>query len=123
MRIALRWLARAANSVVSALPGWLAITVASQWWRRGDGRIELAATVPDNTEAEIRVPTQGRLRTGRWPAGGESGGPSGDAVGQGAMSHCWQTLSSWAHWRTTVPLAVPQFATSRVMPLFTLVIV
>ncbi|MGW1560866.1 family 78 glycoside hydrolase catalytic domain [Streptomyces sp. NPDC002144] len=32
--------------------------VSSQWRRRADGRIELAVTVPCNTEAEIWVPTQ-----------------------------------------------------------------
>ncbi|MEU6142719.1 family 78 glycoside hydrolase catalytic domain [Streptomyces sp. NPDC047081] len=33
-------------------------TVASEWRRRADGRIDLAVTVPYNTEAEIWVPTQ-----------------------------------------------------------------
>jgi alpha-L-rhamnosidase len=32
--------------------------VSSQWRRRADGRIDLAVTVPYNTEAEIWVPTQ-----------------------------------------------------------------
>jgi len=36
------------------------------------------------------------------------------------MFHCWQTLSSCAHWRTMVPLAVSQFSASRTMPLATL---
>ncbi|MEV4230532.1 family 78 glycoside hydrolase catalytic domain [Streptomyces bobili] len=34
--------------------------VSSQWRRRPDGRIDLAVTIPYNTEAEIWVPTQGR---------------------------------------------------------------
>ena len=34
--------------------------VSSQWRRRQDGRIDLAVTVPYNTEAEIWVPTQGK---------------------------------------------------------------
>ena len=34
--------------------------VSSQWHRRADGRIELAVTVPYNTDAEIWVPTQGK---------------------------------------------------------------
>ncbi|MFI2205675.1 alpha-L-rhamnosidase C-terminal domain-containing protein [Streptomyces sp. NPDC020192] len=34
--------------------------VSSEWRRRPDGRIDLAVTVPYNTEAEIWVPTQGR---------------------------------------------------------------
>ncbi|MEU3781964.1 family 78 glycoside hydrolase catalytic domain [Streptomyces sp900129855] len=34
--------------------------VSSQWRRRADGRIDLAVTVPYNTEAEIWVPTQGK---------------------------------------------------------------
>ncbi|NGN62590.1 family 78 glycoside hydrolase catalytic domain [Streptomyces sp. A7024] len=33
--------------------------VSSEWWRRKDGRIELAVTVPYNTDAEIWVPTRG----------------------------------------------------------------
>jgi alpha-L-rhamnosidase len=33
-------------------------TVSSQWGRRPDGRIDLAVTIPYNTEAEIWVPTQ-----------------------------------------------------------------
>ncbi len=32
--------------------------VSSPWRRRDDGRIDLTVTVPYNTEAEIRVPTQ-----------------------------------------------------------------
>ncbi len=39
------------------------------------------------------------------------------------MSHCWQVLSSCAHWRTVVPLAVSQSSASRTMPLATLLIV
>ncbi|MFF5147584.1 family 78 glycoside hydrolase catalytic domain [Streptomyces sp. NPDC013157] len=35
-------------------------TVSSEWGRRPDGRIDLAVTVPYNTEAEIWVPTQGK---------------------------------------------------------------
>ncbi|MEU6511600.1 alpha-L-rhamnosidase C-terminal domain-containing protein [Streptomyces sp. NPDC046942] len=35
-------------------------TVSSAWRRRPDGRIDLAVTVPYNTDAEIWVPTQGR---------------------------------------------------------------
>ena len=42
---------------------------------------------------------------------------------QGVMFHCWQVLSSWAHWRTTVPFAVSQSRASRTMPLPTLLIV
>jgi hypothetical protein len=42
---------------------------------------------------------------------------------QGLMSHCWQVLSSWAHWRTVVPLAVSQSSASRTMPLATLLMV
>ncbi|GKQ41494.1 glycoside hydrolase family 78 protein [Streptomyces sp. A012304] len=34
--------------------------VSSRWRRRPDGRIDLAVTVPYNTEAEIWVPTQGK---------------------------------------------------------------
>ncbi|MEU6372499.1 family 78 glycoside hydrolase catalytic domain [Streptomyces sp. NPDC046909] len=34
--------------------------VSSEWRRREDGRIDLAVTVPHNTEAEIWVPTQGK---------------------------------------------------------------
>ncbi|WP_240528812.1 family 78 glycoside hydrolase catalytic domain [Streptomyces humi] len=41
--------------------------VASEWRRRTDGRIDLAVTVPHNTEAEIWVPTQGKPVTA--PAG------------------------------------------------------
>ncbi|WP_312870698.1 alpha-L-rhamnosidase C-terminal domain-containing protein [Streptomyces himalayensis] len=32
--------------------------VSSEWHRRPDGRIDLAVTIPYNTEAEIWVPTQ-----------------------------------------------------------------
>ncbi|MDT0547525.1 family 78 glycoside hydrolase catalytic domain [Streptomyces lonegramiae] len=35
-------------------------TVSSEWRRRPDGRIDLAVTIPHNTEAEIWVPTQGK---------------------------------------------------------------
>ena len=42
---------------------------------------------------------------------------------QWVMFHCWQVLSSCAHWRTTVPLAVSQSKASRTMPLPTLLIV
>ncbi|WP_406491061.1 glycoside hydrolase family 78 protein [Streptomyces sp. NBC_01604] len=35
-------------------------TVSSEWRRRPDGRIDLAVTIPYNTEAEIWVPTQGK---------------------------------------------------------------
>lgn len=35
-------------------------TVSSRWRRRKDGRIDLAVTIPYNTEAEIWVPTQGK---------------------------------------------------------------
>lgn len=35
-------------------------TVSSEWRRRSDGRIDLAVSVPYNTEAEIWVPTQGK---------------------------------------------------------------
>ncbi|MER5183744.1 family 78 glycoside hydrolase catalytic domain [Streptomyces sp. NPDC002896] len=34
--------------------------VSSEWQRRPDGRIDLAVTIPYNTEAEIWVPTQGK---------------------------------------------------------------
>ncbi|MFF3373939.1 family 78 glycoside hydrolase catalytic domain [Streptomyces sp. NPDC002680] len=37
--------------------------VSSEWRRRPDGRIDLAVTVPYNTEAEIWVPTQGKSVT------------------------------------------------------------
>ncbi|MER6159350.1 family 78 glycoside hydrolase catalytic domain [Streptomyces sp. NPDC001868] len=37
--------------------------VSSEWRRRSDGRIDLAVTVPYNTEAEIWVPTQGKSVT------------------------------------------------------------
>ncbi|MER6976810.1 family 78 glycoside hydrolase catalytic domain [Streptomyces carpinensis] len=34
--------------------------VGSQWTRRADGRIELTVTIPQNTKAEVWVPTQGK---------------------------------------------------------------
>lgn len=34
----------------------------------------------------------------------------------GTRRHCWQLLLSQDHWRTSVPLAVPQSATSRTLP-------
>ncbi|MGW7130415.1 family 78 glycoside hydrolase catalytic domain [Streptomyces bobili] len=37
--------------------------VSSEWRRRPDGRIDLAVTIPYNTEAEIWVPTQGAAVT------------------------------------------------------------
>ncbi|MFH9551925.1 alpha-L-rhamnosidase C-terminal domain-containing protein [Streptomyces sp. NPDC017435] len=37
--------------------------VSSQWRCRDDGRIDLAVTVPYNTEAEIWVPTQDKPDT------------------------------------------------------------
>jgi hypothetical protein len=39
------------------------------------------------------------------------------------MSHCWHVLSSWAHWRTTVPFAVAQLSGWTAVPLLTLVMV
>ncbi|WP_343243042.1 alpha-L-rhamnosidase C-terminal domain-containing protein [Streptomyces sp. SID12501] len=35
-------------------------TVCSEWRRRPDGRIDLAVTIPYNTDAEIWAPTQDR---------------------------------------------------------------
>ncbi|MDQ0767174.1 hypothetical protein QF027_009809 [Streptomyces canus] len=85
----------------------------------------------------LRLSVRAQRPRRRQPTGGEQGLQCGPAPPEpmlatpvtskgaqvvGTRRPCWQLLFSHVHCRTSVPLAVPQFATSATLPLFSLTI-